>query len=211
MKSLMVAVLYVLLTGQALAEEAEVKVFAIQGERLQYQPPQGWKIAYMEGTPDGDYVIEYLPDGENLASWRTGYLSIRRKSLPSENIMDQIKAKKLHLPALVVAQLQQGAKQGCQGKFEAMSHRDNTYNNLYFSVSGGFCGKYGSAAPYGEGSIVAVVEAKANFFTIQYGWRPVSDTDLKDYAWRITPENAEKYIKSIMRMRVCEDAAACQP
>ena len=42
--------------------------FAITGEQLNHLPPKGWRLAWMDGKPDGRYLVEYIPERESINS-----------------------------------------------------------------------------------------------------------------------------------------------
>ena len=41
--------------------EAEGRLFRPLGENLMISPPPGWRLAYMDGDPEGNYVVDFLP------------------------------------------------------------------------------------------------------------------------------------------------------
>ncbi|MDR1710139.1 MAG: hypothetical protein LBS70_10520 [Candidatus Accumulibacter sp.] len=192
------------LSFSASSETSAVKRFAVVGEQVEHPIPKDWKFAWMDGNPEGSYIVEYIPEEEDINSWREGYLLIQRLPYPSKEIMAELAEKKVHVADVVIVNTQNSADKRCEGKFEKMSHRVNNFNGVYFSVSGSFCTKYGTAAPFGEGAFIAVAEGKDFLFLIQYGWRPKNaderDSNLK---WRITPEQATKYLGAIKATTLC--------
>ncbi len=98
------------------------------------------------------------------------------------------------------------ASNACGGKHFPMSQRTNIFNGVDFAVGGGFCAKYGSAAPFGEGSFIAFAEGKNYLFRIQYSWRPSSAEDKSSLSWRITPETAKQYLEAIKASYLCGGA-----
>lgn len=185
----------------AAADMLEGSIFQPNGENLLIQPPAGWRLAYMNGDPNGDYVVEFMPRNESHDSWREGYMSVQRGALDNTTGM----------ASLFVQRVLQGVQLKCAGRFTPMKRKDSTSNGAVTSISGGFCDRYGPAAPYGEGSVVAVVEGKANLFVVQFGWRPATENELKDYGWRITPQKLQTYLDLLNRATLCggKDQPAC--
>ncbi|WP_293776383.1 hypothetical protein [uncultured Oxalicibacterium sp.] len=187
--------------------------FAVTGEQLDYQIPAGWKLASIAGAPDGAFHAEYVPSDEDIRSWRKGYLLIKRMPYPSADVMDDIRKGKTRFNELVLAQHMHAANASCSGKNSQMTARVSTFNGIPFAVSGGFCDRYGAAAPYGEGAFVAFAEGRDYFFQIQYGWRPGSEQDAKNnLPWRIPPAQAASYLNSLKAMTLCggQQQAACK-
>jgi hypothetical protein len=198
--------LFLLLTTSPFATSAPENgaPFAVVGEQLDYAAPKGWKLAWMDGKPDGSYVAEYIPQTEEINSWRDGYLAIARLPYPPAQILKEIENSKTTISELALIQYIQKAKDTCGGKHEAMSQRTNTFNDIYVAVGGGFCDKYGSAAPFGEGAFVAFAQGKNYLFRVRYGWRPRSDQNQSDnLPWRITPSVAKEYLEAIKALSLC--------
>ncbi|MYN15955.1 hypothetical protein GTP81_04250 [Rugamonas sp. FT107W] len=213
---LLYAVCVIAMAGNAVSAPAEGtgKPFAVVGEQLQHKIPKGWKLAWMEGQPDGEYFVEYLPEAEDINNWREGYLSIRRLPYPNATAMAQIEKAGAKVADVALFQFIKGAVQSCGGRHQAMSQRTDTSNGVYLAVSGGYCDKYGSAAPFGEGSLIAYAQGKDYVFQIQYGWRPKSETDQKtNLPWHIAPETARQYMEAIKASSLCGGGgqAACPP
>lgn len=178
--------------------------FAVSGEQVEFHPPSGWKLAWMSGKGNGSYLAEYIPEKENVNEWREGYLAIERLEYPSNEVLREIENNKTRIADLGLIQFLKKAKETCGGQHAAMSQRTNIFNGVYFAVGGGYCDRYGPAAPFGEGAFVAFAEGKRYFFRIQYAWRPKSVDDQKvNTPWRITPEKAKEYIESIKSMSLC--------
>ena len=179
-------------------------LFVVKGEQMDYSPPSGWKLAWMNGKQDGEFVAEYIPENEDIFTWREGYLSVKRMAYPPVETLQKLKENKTRIADVALIQTINQAKELCGGHHTPMSQRTNTFNGVYFAVGGGYCDKYGPAAPYGEGSFVAFAEGKKFFFRIQYSWRPKSADEQKtNLPWRISPEKAQEYLESIMAMRLC--------
>ena len=178
--------------------------FTVMGERIDHPVPKGWKLAWMSGKPDGRFVVEYIPEIEQVDSWREGYLAIERLPYPAAEAMKEIESKKQTTSGLALSLYIQMAKERCGGKHESMSQRSNIFNGTYFSVGGGFCDKYGPSAPFGEGSFVAFAQGKDFLFRIQYGWRPKSAQELNmNLPWRIAPQIAKEYLEAIKASSLC--------
>jgi hypothetical protein len=178
--------------------------FAVTGEQIDHPVPKDWKLAWMGGKSDGRFVVEYIPEAEQIDSWREGYLAIERLPYPSAEALKDIESKKRTVSEFALSLYIQIATETCGGKHQSMSQRSNTFNGTYFSVGGGFCDKYGSAAPFGEGSFVAFAQGTSFLFRIQYGWRPKSVQELSaNLPWRITPQVAKKYLEAIKASLLC--------
>lgn len=208
----------VLLACNAIAAPVENpdpgKPLPVTGEQLQHRIPGGWKLAWMEGQPDGEYFAEYIPQAEDIKSWRGGYLSIRRQSYPNAAAMAQIEKAGAKIADIGLFQFMRAAAQSCGGSHQAMSQRVSTSNGVYMAVSGGYCDKYGPAAPSGEGSFVAYVQGKDYLFMIQYGWRPKNETEQKaNLPWRIAPEASQLYMEAIKASSLCggKEQPVCLP
>lgn len=187
----------------ALAAEAGAP-FSATGEQLDVAPPNEWKLAWMDGRSDGSYLIEYIPGKEEIDSWRDGYLAIERLHYPPVEIRKEIENAKSSVSEVALFQFVQNAKKACSGRHEPMMQRVNSFNGIRFAVSGGFCDRYGPAAPYGEGAFIAFAEGKDYLFRIQYGWRPKSIEEKKsNLPWRITPDKAEEYLGAIKAASLC--------
>ena len=173
----------------------EGSVFQPLGENLVVQPPAGWRLAYMNGSPSGDYVVEFMPQNETHENWREGYMSVQRGAA-------EVGAG-AHLSTQIVQRVLQGAQRNCSGHFTAMKQKDSMTNGVYTSISGGFCDRLGSAAPFGEGSLMAVFEGTKNLFLVQFGWRPATENELKGYPLRITPQKLQQYLDLLNRVTLC--------
>jgi len=182
----------------AYAALLEGNVFQPNGENLIIQPPSGWRLAYMNGDPNGDYVVEFLPQNESHDSWREGYMSVQRGAASV--------SPGVHMSTQIVQRVLQGAQNGCAGHFTAMKQKDSMTNGAYTSISGGFCDRYGAAAPFGEGSLVAVIEGTRNLFLVQFGWRPSTPNELNGYPLRITPQRLQVLLDQINRAMLCGGA-----
>lgn len=173
----------------------EGRLFQPNGENLIIQPPAGWRLVYMNGDPNGDYVVEFMPPNESHENWREGYMSVQRRAA---EISVGARAS-----AQLVQRVLQGAQRDCAGHFTAMKRKDSVTNGAYGAVSGGFCDRWGGDAPFGEGSLIAVIEGKKNLFLVQFGWRPATENELKGYTLRITPQKLQQYLDSLNHAMLC--------
>jgi len=194
------------LTSMPVARAAllEGNLFQPNGENLIIQPPAGWRLAYMNGDPNGDYVVEFMPQNESHDSWREGYMSVQRGAASA--------SPGVHLSTQIVQRVLQGAQNSCAGHFTPMKQKDSMTNGAYTSISGGFCDRYSAAAaPFGEGSLVAVIEGTKNLFLVQFGWRPSTPNELSGYPLRITPQRLQVLLDQINRAMLCggADQLAC--
>ncbi|MDY0205194.1 MAG: hypothetical protein RBR82_01070 [Pseudomonas sp.] len=197
----------------AVFAQEEGASFPVYGEQLEFQPPSGWKLAWMSGAEDGPYLAEYIPEHEDIDAWREGYLSVQRFEYPPSDVLQEIKAHKTRLADIALDQYITQAQETCGGQHQAMSQRTNMFNGIYFAVGGGYCDKYGPSAPFGEGAFVAIAEGKQFFFKIQYAWRPISAAEQqRNRPWRIAPQQAKEYLESIKTISLCggEHQPECQ-
>lgn len=185
----------------------EGNVFQPQGENLVIQTPPGWRLAYMNGDPNGDYVAEFMPNNESHDSWREGMMSVQRGAYEM--------ASGAHPSTQIVQRVLHDLQRNCAGRFTPMKQKDSMSNGAYASISGGFCDRYAdsSAAPYGEGKLVAVLEGKKNLFLMQFGWRPATEDSWKNIAWRITPQQLQQYLNLLNQANLCggEGQLSCPP
>lgn len=180
------------------------KPFAVHGERLTLPVPPQWKLAWMQGDGDGDYVAEYIPQDEDITSWRGGYLQISRAAYPGADVLAQLAKAKANIVDVALAQHIRTAASQCGGRHQAMPQHALTYSNVRFAVGGGFCDRYGPAAPLGEGAFMAFVEGKDYLFRIHYGWRPATQQEHdSNLPWRITPAASLRYLESIKAATLC--------
>lgn len=188
--------------------------FEVEGEQLVYKVSSQWKPSWMGGDSKGGFFIEYIPEYEQINTWKFGYLKIQRYPYPSTEILEKIKVSGTRISELAVLQLQDEAAKGCGGKHEKMTQKTSTFNGMIFSVSGGFCDKYGKAAPYGEGSVFAFIEGVDFLHSVQYSWRPVDKEMAKENApWGIFSPLLAQYLNDIKLITSCGsssgDAKAC--
>lgn len=197
----------------AVSAENDGVPFSVIGEQLDHRPPEGWKLAWMSGKADGSYIVEYIPDAEDINSWRVGYLAIERLEYPPTEVLKELEKHKTRVADVALYQLVKKAKETCGGQIAEMARRTNTFNGVYFAVSGGYCDRYGQAAPFGEGSFIAFAEGNSYLFRIQYGWRPKTAQDQENnIPWRIAPQKATQYLEAIKATSLCGglDQPACR-
>jgi len=200
-----------LLPALAAAEALEGAIFQPTGENLMVSAPAGWRLAYMNGAPAGDYVVEFMPANEAHDSWREGYMSVQRRSFPEAGLLANIQARNLTVAQVAVNELMQGVQRACPGRFVAMRQKDSVTNGVPTSVSGGFCDRAGSIAPYGEGAVVAVYQGTERMFVVQFGWRPATPNELKETAFRVTPAKLQQYLDLLNAATLCggKDQGVC--
>jgi len=178
----------------ACATRAE-KMPQVNGENLLIHPPSGWRLAHTNGDPDGNYVVEFMPNAEEKEAWREGYMSVQRGAFnPSSG---------QHMAPQALATLMQVAQTKCPGRFVPMTSKDTQISGAYAAVGGGFCSRDGDVAPYGEGNLTAIIEGRKNLFLVQFGWRPATEDDQKDSGWRIRPERLKQYLDLINQASLC--------
>ena len=195
-----------LLPLRAGAELVEGALFQPNGENLMISHPPGWRMAYMDGSPDGDYVVDFLPPNEAHDSWREGYMGVQRRTFPDSPLLDNIKARNLTLAQVAVQEIMQNSQRNCPGRFLPMGQKNTVTNGIPTSVSGGFCDRVGAMAPYGEGSVIAVFQGQERLFVVQFGWRPATQNELKEYGWRITPARLQQYLDLLNGATLCGGA-----
>jgi hypothetical protein len=167
--------------------------FTVSGEQINFRPPSGWKLAWIEGSGDGPYLAEYIPELESIDTWREGYLAIQRYAYPPSDILKVLQANKVRVADMGLAQYINSMNKTCGKNHTPMSQKTNIFNGIYFVVGGGYCSKFDAIAPLGEGAFVAIAEGKQFFFRIQYGWRPKSVAEQNEnLPWRITPDKAKE-------------------
>lgn len=201
----------VMLPALAAAEGLEGAIFQPAGENLMVAPPAGWRLAYMNGEPAGDYVVEFMPANEAHDSWREGYMSVQRRSFPEAGLLANIKARNLTVAQVAISEVMQSVQRACPGRFVAMRQKDSITNGVPTSVSGGFCDRAGSSAPYGEGAVVAAYQGSERMFVVQFGWRPATANELKEYAYRVTPAKLQQYLDLLNAATLCggKDQGVC--
>ncbi|MBP0596770.1 hypothetical protein J8I26_01525 [Herbaspirillum sp. LeCh32-8] len=191
--------------------EAEGAVFQPRGENLMISPPAGWRMAFMDGSPEGDYVVDFLPANEAHDSWREGYMGIQRRSFPDSALLNNILARNLTVAQVALTEVMQNAQRNCPGRFLPMKQKDTVTNNIPTSISGGFCDRAGNTAPFGEGTVMGVFQGKERLFVVQFSWRPSTPNELKEYTYRITPDRLQQFLNLMNAASLCggPDEGAC--
>lgn len=173
--------------------------FTVNGEQLALPIPKFWKLAWMEGAADADYVAEYIPEDEDINSWRGGYLQISRAAYPPADVLARLAEARVNISDMALAQHVSTAARHCGGRHEAMQAQALTYNGIRLALGGGFCDQYGPAAPFGEGAYIAFVEGKDYMFRLHYGWRPRTPAERASYLpWRLAPA-ADAYFQDALK------------
>jgi len=193
-------------TSTSFADTQTGAPFSVLGERLDISPPQGWKLAWMQGTPEGEYLVEYIPEHEDINSWKTGYLLVVRKPYPPAELMKEIAEMKTRFADLSLIQTINFVAKNCPDKHEPTSQRTNTFNGVYFAVGGGCCSLARDQIPFGEGAFIAFAEGKDFVYKIQYGWRPQSESEKRSSPWGIDEEKSKLFLMSIRSATLCDDS-----
>jgi hypothetical protein len=82
----------------------------------------------MEGSPQGGYVVEYIPQAEDIQSWREGYLVVQRMPYPSASSMADLKKANAKIADVALYQFMKKVEQTCGGRHQAMTQAANNYN-----------------------------------------------------------------------------------
>jgi len=192
-------------SGPAWAE-ATGRLFQPAGENLMITPPPGWRLAFMNGDPAGEYVVDFLPANEAHDSWREGYMGVQRRAFPDASLVNNIQARNLTVAQVALSEVLQGAQRNCPGRFTAMGQKISMTNNMPTAVSGGFCDRVGPSAPYGEGTVLGVFQGKQYLFVVQFSWRPSTANELNQYAYRITPARLQQFLDLMNAATLCGGA-----
>lgn len=180
------------------------KPFRVVGEQIEYAVPAGWKLAWMEGKPDGSFFVEFIPKDETIEKWRGGYLLVQRLPYPNPDVLEKIKSIKSKIADVALFQFFEKANKACVGKNQLMSQRTNVFNSIYMAIGGGFCDRYAGAAPFGEGTVIAFAEGEDFLFQMQYGWRPANMQELNaNLPWRINEEKIRPYLEAFKSSSLC--------
>lgn len=207
MKKILFAIAIVVVsTSASYADALEGTPFSVKGERLDVTPPNGWKVAWMKGDPNSEYFVEYIPENEDINSWKGGYLMVVRKPYPVPEIMKKIAEAKTRIADLAIINAINTATKNCPDNHEPTSQRTNTFNGVYFAVGGGYCSLGAENVPFGEGAFLAFVEGRDFLYTIQYGWRPQSEAEKRVSPWGIEESKAKFYLESITSATLCDDS-----
>ncbi|MFJ3057475.1 hypothetical protein [Herbaspirillum sp. NPDC087042] len=188
--------------GQAGAEVTG-RIFQPAGENLMISSPAGWRLAFMNGDPAGEYVVDFLPANEAHDSWREGYMGVQRRAFPAASLVNNIQARNLTVAQVALSEVLQGAQRNCPGRFTAMGQKVTMTNNIPTAISGGFCGRVGPSAPYGEGTVLGVFQGKQYLFVVQFSWRPSTENELNQFAYRITPARLQQFLDLMNAATLC--------
>lgn len=199
----MLALSLALMLPRALRAEVTGRIFQPAGENLMIAPPAGWRLAYMDGDPGGEYVVDFLPANEAHDSWREGYMGVQRRGYPGASLVENIQARNLSIAQVALAEVMQGAQRNCPGRFNAMGQKVSMTNNMPTAISGGFCERVGPAAPYGEGTVLGVFQGKQYLFVVQFSWRPSTANELNQFAFRITPARLQQFLDLMNAATLC--------
>ena len=205
MKYLALLMLSALLTISNSHAEVEGAPFIVNGKRIDIVPPTGWKLTWMIGDADGEYFAEYIKDGEDVLSWRSGLLLIRRVKYPSADLIEQIKKAKSKVADIMLLQYDNQTQQTCKDKYVPTAKRVGEVGGLYFAVGGWYCRASSKKIPFGEGSYVAFVEGKEFVHLVQYSWRPQTEQDANSSDWGVDLKTGKAYLDSIMSSVLCDE------
>jgi hypothetical protein len=208
MKYFSIIAAFIVTVSPSYVESADGAPFSVKGERLDMASPDGWKLAWQEGDQDGQYFVEYIPENENIHSWKNGYLMIVRRLYPPPEIMKEINEANNRVADFVLMQNINAVQRWCPDNHEPMSLGRNTFNGIYFAVSGGYCSLSGENRPFGEGAFTIFAEGKDFFYEIRYGWRPQSKEEQKVSPWGIDKKTAQSYLESIKSVTLCDEGKA---
>lgn len=186
--------------------ESDGKPFKVNGERLDLSPPDNWKLAWMSGDPNKSYFVEYIPENDDINSWKNGYLLIERYPYPPPEILEELAASKMRIATVALIQLTNLVAKDCPDKFEPTSQKIDTFNGLFFAVGGGYCSIGRKITKYGEGAFTAFVEGKDFIYKIQYGWRPQTEAEKRSSPWGIDEKTATFYLESLKSATLCDDS-----
>ena len=201
-KLLLISLLFLLSSYQSSA--AEFKFISVKGDRVDLTPPAEWKLSWMQGTPDGEYLVEYIPQGDDISSWQHGYLMVERLPYPA-GARESIKQAGATISAVALRQTTNMSSKWCQGNFVPTVQALNTFHRLQFAIGGGYCKLPNKMSRFGEGAFVAFIEGQDYLYKIQYGWRPQSKEEQDASPWGIDEATAKKYLESIKSAVICND------
>lgn len=185
--------------------EADGAPFIVNGERADISPPNGWRLTWMQGNTNGEYFAEYIKDGEEVSSWKSGLLLIRRFKYPAADQLEQIEKAKSKVADIALLQYDNQTQQTCKDKYVPAAKRVGELGGLYFAVGGWYCRVTTEKTPYGEGSYVAFIEGKDFFHLVQYSWRPQTENDATSSDWGIDLKTGKAYLESIVSSALCDE------
>jgi hypothetical protein len=199
---LIISALLVISNSHAAVEGAP---FVVDGERIDIVPPTGWRLTWMAGDANGEYFAEYIKDGEDARSWKSGLLLIRRLKYPSADLLEQIEKAKSRVADIMLLQYDNQTQQMCKDKYVPAAKRVGELSGLYFAVGGWYCRLNSKETPFGEGSYVAFVEGKGFVHLVQYSWRPQTGQDANSSEWGIDLKTGKTYLDSIVSSVLCDE------
>jgi len=181
-------VMLTMTSGLAHSDTNNGELFEVSGLQLAISPPEGWSAVWMSGDPDGQYFIEYLPEGDDVNSWRDGYIYVQRTAF-TQDTLDKIERAGYSMLDFAFESFQYNAKITCPGMFFRSKPERENINNLEYVLGAGYCDKYGDAAPYGESTVFAYAWDGEFLFNVKLAWRPHSkDDQLEHPHWPIPQE-----------------------
>ncbi len=196
-----------LMSGPASSVESEGKLFEVNGLQLAITPPVGWSVVWMDGDPDGDYFVEYLPKGDDVNSWRDGYIFVNRISfINKQELLEKIESEGYSLLDFMFKAFMHKAQKTCPSEFVKSKPKTENFNNIEYILGAGYCNKYGSAAPYGESNVVAYARSGDVVFNVKFAWRPHSKEDqIANPHWPISYEKVDFTFGVLKNAFLCGD------
>ncbi|WNH53475.1 hypothetical protein [Stenotrophomonas oahuensis] len=195
--------------GLARSADGDGTPFAVHGEQLQVAVPSGWKLAWMAGdrSGNGDVMQEYIPADQNIKNWRGQYLLVGRVPLPPAEVSKEVAAMGKTLPQMVSMVSQQEARKACGGTFTEIEPWSGAAAAGESTISGGFCDRFGPAAPFGEGALIGYLQGKQYVHRIEYHWRPASEGERNAHLpTRVHPAQQQAWIDAIKATPLCGTA-----
>ncbi len=195
------------MSGLVSSDTADGQLFEVNGMQLVIAPPEGWDAVWMDGDPDGQYFIEYLPKGDDVNSWRDGYIFVQRTSLVSQqDFLNKIESAGYSLLDFMFKSFTYKAQQTCPGNFIKSKPKAEFFNGIKYILGAGYCDKYGPAAPYGESNVFAYAQHGELIFNIKFAWRPRSKQDQIDNPhWPISQEKVDFTFNVLKGAFLCGD------
>lgn len=180
--------------------------FRVQGEQLDYVPPDGWKLAFMKRKADDGFFAEYIPNNDDIHTWKNGFLLVNR--MFGAEIIKEIRKTNKQAAEVAMSAYMELATKGCRGEVTPKAPISEMINGC-LTVSGGFfCdGDESPTAPHGEGAFVSFIEGKDYLHRIQYSWRPQSKEELViNSPWHIEPSKSQAYLNALKSVTLCGGA-----
>ncbi|TDQ59835.1 hypothetical protein EDC45_0497 [Mesocricetibacter intestinalis] len=136
--------------------------FKVVGEQIDFAVPSYAKLAFMQGTPAGEYQAEYVDKSESVESWKKFFIGYKR--------INQGDFKQL--VAANVKALPQLCSNLTFSKF--YRHKDPFYKAGDIISWVFFCADKMPNAPYGEGTVMTFLQGEDFLFQHWSAWRPTS-------------------------------------